>query len=98
MRTTPRHGRGRPSRGRGRENGQVGGFVAEFIAMKLVVNGEKHEYDDGVALVSVLSEMGAESNKVAVMVNEEVINFGDRDSVKLKDGDVVEVLTFAAGG
>ncbi|MGD9873159.1 MAG: sulfur carrier protein ThiS [Kiritimatiellia bacterium] len=65
--------------------------------MKLVVNGEEIE-TDGARLADLVEQMGARPDRVAVMVNGEVIAASARDAVALKTGDRIEVLTFAAGG
>lgn len=65
--------------------------------MKLVVNGEEME-TACVSLADLVLQMGARAGRVAVMVNGEVIAAAACDSVMLKAGDRIEILTFAAGG
>ena len=66
--------------------------------MKLTVNGEVYEHRGEGTLLSLLGEMGVDPERVAVMINDEVVANADRASAELKDGDRVEVLTFAQGG
>ena len=66
--------------------------------MRLTVNGESYEHKGDGTLMSLLSEMGAEPERVAVMVNEVVLDKTKYDSTSLKDSDAVEVLYFAGGG
>jgi sulfur carrier protein len=66
--------------------------------MKLVVNGESVEHEGDGKVVSFLAEMHADCDRVAIMVNEEVVRRSEWGSVNLKEGDRVEVLTYAGGG
>jgi len=68
--------------------------------MKVQLNGEPHELDDGatVADVVVLLGRGPEARGVAVAVEAEVVPrtaWGDHE---LHDGDRIEVLTAIQGG
>ena len=53
---------------------------------------------DGLLLGSYLDQNGYERKKVAVECNEEIIPRAEFDSYILKDGDVVEVVSFVGGG
>jgi len=66
--------------------------------MKILVNGEKHEHGGQGTIASLLKEMEISGDRVAIMVNDKVVNRDERKSVRLKDGDRVELLTFAGGG
>lgn len=64
----------------------------------LVVNGAPHSHNGDGRLTSLLSEMNAPADRVAIVVNEEVVPKSELDTATLGDGDRVEILTFAAGG
>ena len=66
--------------------------------MKLIVNDRRHDHQGDGSLASLLAEMGAHPDRVAVAVNNEVIARASRDSIRLTDGDRVDVLRLAAGG
>ena len=66
--------------------------------MKLIVNGDAYTHSGNGALVSLLKEMGIDDRKVAVVVNENVVNRGKYGVLHLKDGDKIELLTLTAGG
>ena len=66
--------------------------------MRLVVNGETYEHGGNGALLSLLEELGANGDRVATMVNDEVVPKTSRSQTRLRDGDRVEVLVFAGGG
>jgi sulfur carrier protein len=66
--------------------------------MKILVNGEQYEHNGQGTIVALLKKMKINENRVAIMVNDKVVNRNERKSVRLKDGDRVELLTFAGGG
>ena len=66
--------------------------------MKLMINGEAAEREAGETLTALLKELGATEERVATVVNDQVVNRRDRTSLRLKDGDRIEILTFAGGG
>ncbi len=66
--------------------------------MRITLNGESHEHGGDGSLPQLLQELGADRERVAVMVNGQVITRQKRPSYLLSDGDTVEVLTFAGGG
>lgn len=65
--------------------------------MQLMVNGAAAEFDVQ-DLPGLLSQLGADGNRVAVMVNGDMVPKADRPTRELHAGDQVEVVTLAAGG
>ena len=66
--------------------------------MQLTLNGKPYEHEGDASMQSLLDEIGTDGGRVAVMINGRVISRSDRDSVRLREADTVEVLTFAGGG
>jgi sulfur carrier protein len=66
--------------------------------MRLIVNGKPHEHAGAGRPADLLKEIGADPDRSALGVNDEVIRRADWESVKLREGDRVEVLVFAGGG
>ena len=66
--------------------------------MQLTVNGKAHEHAGDGTLPSLLDELGARHDRVAVLVNDDVVAREERNSIALSPGDRVEVLGFAGGG
>lgn len=66
--------------------------------MKLVVNGKARVCRPDCTLSDLLKQMKVDSSHVATAVNDEVVPRTDRSKHKLRDGDHVEVMTFAGGG
>ena len=69
--------------------------------MKIKVNGEekKIELDQENALLSnVLNLMGYKPNTIVVELNNLIINSIKWKTVKLKDGDNLEIVSIVGGG
>ena len=66
--------------------------------MKTTVNGEVREVKAGATLASLLAEIGAPSNGIAVAKNECVVRSGDYEAHELVDGDRIEIIKAVAGG
>ena len=59
------------------------------------INGNAKEQYDGKTLEDVLA---GEKSRIAMEVNEEIIPKAKYGEVTLKDGDVVEIVSFVGGG
>jgi thiamine biosynthesis protein ThiS len=66
--------------------------------MDLVLNGEAYRHTGQATIAALLRECQAEAGRTAVMVNGEVVRKSNFDTVKLLDGDRVELIMIAAGG
>ncbi len=66
--------------------------------MDLVVNGERYDHQGEGSIPELLQECRAEPARTAVMVNEQVIPRSRWDTVRLSEGDHVELLMMTAGG
>jgi len=66
--------------------------------VRLIVNGEPHTHRGDGRIGSLMEEIGVDPKAAAVMLNDDVITASCRDSIKLKDGDTVELIVFASGG
>ncbi len=66
--------------------------------MKVKVNGEEYEPRGAGTVLDLLRESGADGSRVAVMINDRVIPRADFGSVRLCEGDKIEILTFMGGG
>ena len=53
---------------------------------------------NGKSIVDIINEMNIDIRTIAVELNEEIVSKGDYDSTTLKDGDVLEVVSFVGGG
>ncbi|MBN2301615.1 MAG: sulfur carrier protein ThiS [Lentisphaerae bacterium] len=66
--------------------------------MKLHVNGKPYEHTAGRTIGTLLPEIGAFPDKVAVLLNDNVVKRAEWQNKELKDGDRIEILMLAAGG
>ena len=66
--------------------------------MRVSVNGENQEFAEGVSVAGMLSQLGLTDRRVAVEVNRQIVRRSVHGSCKLKDGDVVEIVSLVGGG
>jgi sulfur carrier protein len=66
--------------------------------MKLIINGEAKDYLAEPSLKALLIAQGANPDRVAVLVNGEIVPRLEREGRVLREGDRVEILIFAGGG
>jgi len=66
--------------------------------MKLIVNGEEFEHTGAETVISLLVGYGVNAERVAVMLNEDIVSRELWNTVNLSEGDRIEILTFAGGG
>ena len=66
--------------------------------LTLRINGDACRYAGDPMLGDLLNERNVPPDRVAVLVNEQVVPRAQRDACRLRDGDHVEILTLAAGG
>jgi thiamine biosynthesis protein ThiS len=66
--------------------------------MTLVVNGKTVELPDGSTVSALLGQLEIDSVRVAVERNQDVVPRRTWDSVSLREGDQIEIVTFVGGG
>ena len=66
--------------------------------MNVTVNGEKREFDAPLTIAELLGVLGLGEQMVLVEQNLEVIPRNEMGTVKISDGDAIEVLRLAGGG
>ncbi len=67
--------------------------------MKLIIAGIPKEYPEGTTVAQLVEAEKVEMPLyVTVSVNDEFVNYEERESRVLQDGDVVEFLYFMGGG
>jgi thiamine biosynthesis protein ThiS len=65
--------------------------------MKITLNGEAREVEDGLSVASLLAQEGF-TGLVAVERNGDVVPRKTHVEVRLAEGDVIEVVHFVGGG
>ena len=66
--------------------------------MKIKLNGEEHITEEAGSIEDLLTELNVHPERVAVEVNLKIIKKSDYKTVTLKEGDLVEVVSFVGGG
>lgn len=66
--------------------------------MHLVINGEPIERPSSCSLEVLLRELKFMADRVATVVNDDVVPSGLCAARQIRDGDRIEILTFAGGG
>jgi sulfur carrier protein len=66
--------------------------------MKLVVNGKPVELPDGSTVSALLGRLEIDGARVAIERNQDVVPRLTWQSVSLRDGDQIEIVTFVGGG
>ena len=66
--------------------------------MNITVNGSRHIHRGDGSLAEFLKELNARPDHVAIVVNGRIVPKSERSSVRLRDGDQVEILMFIGGG
>ncbi len=66
--------------------------------MRVRVNGEATDIDDGLNLAGMLRRLGLDRRRIAVEHNRRVVRPRDYARTRLADGDVLEIVTFAGEG
>ncbi|WP_294344028.1 sulfur carrier protein ThiS [Prosthecochloris sp.] len=64
----------------------------------ITLNGEERNVQDGTSIDDLLGIIGAEKQRVAVVVNENIVYPEKRSGLMLQENDQVEVLAFVEGG
>lgn len=66
--------------------------------MRIFLNGEPREVDDGLSVAGLLAATGHAQRRVAVEVNREIVPRGQHAERVLADGDRVEIVHAIGGG
>ncbi|GBE05570.1 MAG TPA: sulfur carrier protein ThiS [Nitrospirae bacterium] len=66
--------------------------------MKLKLNGDTAEFQDGLTVAGLLENLKIEPGRVAVEVNMEIVKKQDYQKVVVKQGDSIEIVNFVGGG
>ncbi len=66
--------------------------------MTIQVNGESRGIGDGHTVAALLRELDIRADRVAVELNLEILDRKDFETLGLREGDRVEILSFIGGG
>jgi thiamine biosynthesis protein ThiS len=66
--------------------------------MKLKINGKEESVAEGMGLNELIQSLQLNPEAVAVELNLDIVTRDKRASVRLKEGDEVEIVKFVGGG
>lgn len=67
--------------------------------MQLTVNGKPQQLEPGVTTAAdLLVHLSIPRERVAVVINENVVRRAQLSETNLNDGDVIEIITMVGGG
>lgn len=64
----------------------------------MIINGKEMNFDSGITVEQLLTELNLPKEKVVVEVNVEIIDITKYASTVLDKGDKVEIVRFVGGG
>ncbi|MEW6325244.1 MAG: sulfur carrier protein ThiS [Nitrospirota bacterium] len=69
-----------------------------FPSASIIVNGTTRTVPEGWKIADLLSEVGMPPERVAVEVNQQIVDRREYVTKPLQSGDRVEIITFVGGG
>lgn len=66
--------------------------------MRIELNGEGKDVEDGATVGALVTGLGLGQERVAVEVNRKLVKRASWGETALADGDVVEIVHFVGGG
>ena len=66
--------------------------------IKIIVNGKQMTVNLKFSLKNVIDKLKMPINKIAIELNEEIINKKKLGKIILKNGDKIEIVHFIGGG
>ncbi|MEE9219392.1 MAG: sulfur carrier protein ThiS [Acidobacteriota bacterium] len=66
--------------------------------MRLKLNGEAREVPEHTTLMALLSSLGLRAEQVAVEHNRTIVHRRQFASIRLRDGDELEIVRIVGGG
>ena len=66
--------------------------------IKIKINGKLSIIQDNVTLYSYLKKLKVPLKKVAIELNQEIVNKNNLKKIKLKKNDKIEIVHFIGGG
>ena len=69
-----------------------------FIAMRVKINGEDREMDNGLTLTALLESLQIRPGRVVVERNRDIVPRDTYSATLINDGDTLEIVHFVGGG
>lgn len=69
-----------------------------MVITMIILNGKEKEFEGEVTVEDFIRQQNYKKEQVAVELNEKIIPKTDYSETVVKDGDVIEILSFMGGG
>ena len=66
--------------------------------IKIKINGKSSNIDDNLSLLAYLKQLKIPVKKVAIELNQEIVDKNMLNKIKLKKKDKIEIVHFIGGG
>lgn len=66
--------------------------------MKLTVNGNEMEFQEGISVQEMLNAMNNQNKMIVIEKNLEIVPKENFTQTILKEGDNIEIISFVGGG
>jgi thiamine biosynthesis protein ThiS len=66
--------------------------------MKVKINGEEREFDNGLTLTALLESLQIRPGRVVVERNREIVPRDRYNATSINDSDTLEIVHFVGGG
>jgi len=66
--------------------------------MRIVVNGQSREVDDGITIAELIRRLSLQPLRVAVERDKQLVPRSMHDRTKLSESDELEIVTLVGGG
>ena len=66
--------------------------------MQIICNGQQREINKGESLSSLLASLDLPADSVVAEINKQIIDRDQYETIRLSDGDQVELIRFVGGG
>ena len=66
--------------------------------VRIQLNGEWKDFDGGITVAGLLSQLGFEPRRVAVECNKKLVPRTIHDQTPLSENDCLEIVTLVGGG
>jgi sulfur carrier protein len=64
----------------------------------MLINGKTYALPEPITLIELLGDMGYHCDRVAVVLNGQVVARAEWDSIRIQGEDHLEVVAFVGGG
>jgi thiamine biosynthesis protein ThiS len=74
-------------------------WLSKFTeTVKIQINGETREIEDGLTVGSLLEELQIRPARVVIELNRDIVSRDVYASTRLNEGDALEIVHFVGGG